>query len=164
MSLIVIPRPLESLLNGVNLSQKPLTQSLPIPLRRPPRKRQPPPRTTHARNPNNPLPDPQHARPADILLRAANGVLQPPRLLDALACRGHLLCELHEADDGLRVEGREAIDHAGSAKKDDGAELLAEAAVDAELCVVDLGVGGDLDVEGDVAVGPGGVRRGCVCV
>lgn len=86
-------------------------------------------------------------------------MLQPPRLLDALTRRGHLLRELHEADDGLGVEGGEAVDDAGGAEEDDGAELLAEAAVDAELCVVDLGVGGYLDVEGDVAVGPGDVRR-----
>ena len=82
-------------------------------------------------------------------------MLQPPRLLDGLARRGHLLSELHEADDGLGVEGGEAVDDAGGAKENDRAELLAEAAVDAELGVVDLGVGGDLDVVGDVAVGPG---------
>ena len=127
---------------------------LPVPLARPPRKRQPPARSPNSRHANHPLADPQHARPANVFLRAADGVLQAPRLGEVLVAHGLRGGELHEADDRLGVEGREAIDDARRTEEDDGAELLAETAVDAELGVVYLGVGGDLDVVRDVAVGP----------
>lgn len=85
-------------------------------------------------------------------------MLQAAHLRQVLVADGTLRGELHEANNGLGVEGGEAVDDAGGAEEDDGAELLAEAGVDAELVMVDLGIGGDLDVVGDVAVGPGGVR------
>lgn len=104
------------------------------------------------------LADTNDARLADEVLGAADGVLQALHLLEGALVDGALLRQAEEARDRLGVEGGEAVDDARGAEEHDGRELLAEAAVDAEFGVVDARVGGDLDVEGDVSVGPGFLR------
>jgi hypothetical protein len=84
--------------------------------------------------------DAHNAILADKLLGCTNGVLQLLHLLEILIAYGSGLCQLHQRAYGLGVYGREAIDDTCSIEDDDRTELLAEAGIDAELVVVDLGV------------------------
>lgn len=98
--------------------------------------------------------DPQDASADNVLLDGGHLPLQPPDLLLGGLVDGPLRGEGEEARDRLGVDGGEAVDDAAGVEGDDGAELLAEAGVDAELGVVDLGVERDLKMVRDVAMGP----------
>lgn len=150
--------PLQCLLGLPDLihNRRPL---LPLALRHLSSQRQPSTlQVSDLQNPDNRLPDPQDSVLDDKLLRRRHDPLQLAGLFERSLVGGTLRDELEEAGDGLGVDGTEAVDGAGGVEEDDGAELLAEAGVDAEVGVVDLGVEGDLDVVGDVAVRPG---EGC---
>lgn len=98
--------------------------------------------------------DAEDAKLANELLGPAHGELQLLGLVERGLVHGPLLGQVHEADHRLGVPGGHAVDDAGGAKVYDGAELLAEAAVDLELLVVDLRVQGYLDVMRHVSVRP----------
>ena len=52
------------------------------------------------------------------------------------------------------VAGRQTIDHACRPKQDNGGKLLTEAAKDSELGVINFGIGRDLQMGGNVVMGP----------
>nr|GFD59311.1 hypothetical protein [Tanacetum cinerariifolium] len=73
-------------------------------------------------------------------------------LVEILIGDGPRLSELEQRAHGLGVDGCEAIDDTCGIEEDNGTQLLAQAAVDLELGVVDLGVERDLVMPRDDGV------------
>ncbi len=106
------------------------------------------------RDPESCLLDAQHACPHDEFLALAHHKLQVAGFGLGLRRRQAALHQGHQAHHSLGVEGSHAVDDTSCAKGNNGAELIAEATVHAELVVVDSRVEGDLHVVGDIAMGP----------
>lgn len=95
---------------------------------------------TVARHALNRLLDAHNTVLANVLFSRTHDILQLLDPLEILIGHRARFGELHEGAHGLGADGCEAVDYAGGVEEDDGAELLAEARVDAELGVVDLRV------------------------